>query len=120
MTLQECYNALGGSYDAVLGLMHSERLVQKFVLKFLDDKSYELLCQALSDEDQQVAFRAAHTLKGVCQNLAFTQLQESAGALTEALREQWGPEIPQLANKVHEDYQKTTAAIQAFQKELPV
>ena len=32
MTLQECYAALGGNYDDVLGRLHSERLVQKFVL----------------------------------------------------------------------------------------
>ena len=40
MTLRECYDALGGSYDEVLGRLRSERLVQKFVLKFLADGSY--------------------------------------------------------------------------------
>ena len=43
MTLQECYAALGGDYDEVIGRLRSERMVQKFVLRFLDDKSYELL-----------------------------------------------------------------------------
>ena len=46
MTLKECYAALGGDYDEVIGRLRSERLVQKFVLKFLDDGSYDLLCHA--------------------------------------------------------------------------
>ena len=43
MTLKECYAAMGGDYDEVIGRLRSERLVQKFVLKFLDDGSYDLL-----------------------------------------------------------------------------
>ena len=35
MTLQEFYAATGGGYEDALGRLHSERLVQKFVLKFL-------------------------------------------------------------------------------------
>ena len=39
MTLQECYAALEGDYQGVLGRLTSERMVQKFVLKFLNDGS---------------------------------------------------------------------------------
>ena len=41
MTLQDLYTQIGGDYEGVLGrLMNSERMVQKFVLKFLADGSY--------------------------------------------------------------------------------
>ena len=42
MTLQECYEALGGDYQDVISRLRSDRLVQKFVLKFLDDSSFDL------------------------------------------------------------------------------
>ena len=74
MNLQECYEALGGDFEDVLSRLRSEKLVQKFVLKFLNDKSFDLLCSSLEEENYEEAFRASHTIKGVCQNLSFTRL----------------------------------------------
>ena len=37
--MQECYKAIGGNYEAVLGRLHSEALIQRFTLKFLEDQS---------------------------------------------------------------------------------
>ena len=71
MNLQECYEALGGDFEDVLSRLRSEKLVQKFVLKFLNDKSFDLLCSSLEEENYEEAFRASHTIKGVCQNLSF-------------------------------------------------
>lgn len=118
MTLQECYSALGGDYDEVLGRLRSERLIQKFVLKFLNDPSYDLLVKSMETQQYDEAFRAAHTIKGVCQNLAFTTLYESSSALSEALRNGYTSEAPALAEQVRTDYQKTAGAIRAFQEEL--
>ena len=119
MTLQECYAALGGSCDEVLGRLRSEALVKKFVLKFLDDPSYDLLCRSMAGEDYTEAFRAAHTIKGVCQNLAFTKLYVSSAQLCEALRNGFQPEAPALAQQVNADYDQTVSAIRAFRDSLP-
>lgn len=118
MNLKECYGALGGDYDDVLGRLRTEKLVQKFVLKFLNDKSYELLCSSLETGNYEEAFRASHTIKGVCQNLSFTRLYESSHELTEALRTGWSEEAAQLAERVRADYTQTAAAIREFQKGL--
>lgn len=115
MNIQECYRALGGSYDEVIGRLRSEKLVVKFTLKFLDDKSYELLCTSLKAEDYSEAFRAAHTLKGVCQNLGFTRLYKSSEKLTEALRGGKGEGTQQLLEAVAEDYRVTADAIKALE-----
>lgn len=115
MTLQECYAALGGDYDDVLGRLRSDRLVQKFVLKFLTDPSYDSLCAAMQAQNQEEAFRAAHTIKGVCQNLSFFTLYHSSSALCEALRGGWSPEAPALFEQVQADYQRTASAIRTFQ-----
>lgn len=117
MTLQECYTALGGDYEEAMGRLRSERLVQKFVLKFLGDGSYDLLCGAFESGNWEDAFRAAHTIKGVCQNLSFTQLGVSSSALCESLRGGHSPEADDLIRKVKEDYQRAVQAIRAFEGE---
>ena len=117
MTLQECYAAMGGNYDDAIGRLRSERLVQKFVLKFLSDGSYELLCRSLEEKNYEEAFRAAHTIKGVCQNLSIDKLQAPSSRLCESLRNGYTPESDALAEEVRADYSQTAAAIEAFQKE---
>ena len=118
MTLQECYAAMGGSYDEVIGRLRSERLVQKFVLKFLADGSYQLLCSSMESQDYPEAFRAAHTIKGMCQNLSFTVLGRSSSTLAEALRNGYTPEADPLLEQVKADYASTVQAIQTFQAEM--
>lgn len=117
MTLQECYTALGGDYEGVLARLRSERLVQKFVLKFLADQSYETLCASMEEKNYEEAFRAAHTIKGVCQNLAFDRLLKSSSEMSEALRHGWTPEADVLIGQVKEDYQVTADAIREYSKE---
>lgn len=118
MTLQECYKELDGDYQDVVARLRSEKLVQKFVLKFADDGSFALLCRSMEEKQVEEAFRAAHTIKGMCQNLSFTRLGESSSQLTEALRSGWTPEAEPLFAQVTADYEKTTAAIRRFQAKL--
>lgn len=118
MTLQECYRELDGDYQDVTARLRSEKLVQKFVLKFLDDGSFDLLCRSMAEKQTEEAFRAAHTIKGMCQNLSFTRLGESSSQLTEALRSGWTPEAEPLFVKVTADYEKTAGAIRQFQAGL--
>ena len=115
MTLKECYAALEGNYESVMGRLPSEKFVQKFVLKFLNDGSYDLLVRSMETEDYAEAFRAAHTIKGVSQNLDFTRLYQSSSELSEALRSGFTPEAPALAERVKEDYRQTVEAIRAYQ-----
>ena len=118
MTLKECYEAMDANYDEVISRLRSERMVQKFALKFLDDPSYELLTGSMETGNYEEAFRAAHTIKGVCQNLAFTRLSKSSSALTEALRSGLTPEAPGLLEQVKQDYRQTVDAIRAFRDSL--
>lgn len=118
MTLKECYEQMGASYEEVIGRLRSERIVQKFVLKFLDDPSYGLLNESMEAKNYEEAFRAAHTIKGVCQNLGFTRLGESSSALTESLRGGWTPEAEGLLERTRQDYQTTVTAIRALRDSL--
>lgn len=120
MTLKECYAVLGGNYEDVLSRLRSEKMVQKYVLKFLDDESFDRLCRALESGAQEEAFRAAHTIKGMCQNLSFTILEQSSSRMTEALRAGDLAAGQGMLEDVRRDYRRATDAIRAFQAGLSV
>lgn len=121
MSLETCYSALEGDYQTVYNRLNkNERIVKKFVLKFLEDPSYELLEKSLKEKDYKEAFRAAHTIKGICQNLSFTRLYTSINVLAEALRSETAVEVdglPELVQAVEKDYQITADAVRALQAE---
>lgn len=117
MNLKECYAALEGDYEEVTARLGSERLVQKFIFKFLNDTSYDTLLKALEEGNYNEAFRAAHTIKGICQNLSFTKLGSSSSCLTEALRSGETKDCGEFVASVKEDYMQTYAAIKKLQTE---
>ena len=120
MSLKTCYDALGGDYEQALGRLRSERLMQKYVLRFLDEKSYEELNDAIAKKDGETAFRAAHTIKGMCLNLGFDRLFASSDAMSEALRHGWTDDALALLGQLRDDYDQTVRAIRAFKTEVGV
>lgn len=61
--------AAGVDYDTALRrMMGKESLYYRFLNQFLDDENYGLLLEAAGQGDSDIAFQAAHTLKGVCGN----------------------------------------------------
>lgn len=116
MTLKECYAAIDGDYEDVTARLRSEKLVKKFILRFLDDQSYKLFCSSMEEKNYEEAFRAAHTIKGICQNLGFTRLLESSSEMADALRHGWTPEADTLISRLAEDYQLTVGAIKKYQE----
>ena len=115
MTVKECYDAMGADYEDVLGRLRKEERIQKFVLKLLNDKSYELLINSMEAGDMNEAFRAAHTLKGVCQNLSITTLYHSSAKLADRLRDgqEYGADVEPLLEQVKKDY---TLAMECIRK----
>lgn len=115
METRECYQEIGSDYDALLSRLGSEAIIRKFAIKFLKDTSYQTLERALAEKNVEEAFRAAHTLKGVCVNLGFDKLYEVSSALTEKLRagELDGSDV--LFEKVKEQYAITVSAIEKLQ-----
>ena len=113
MDLKECYVKLGGDYDEVLARLYSEDMIRRFLIKFLSDGTYDLLTEQLLLENYLEAFRAAHTLKGVCENLGLSDLCKSSSMLTEALRAGERPEnLAVLKAQVCADYERAASAIQ--------
>ena len=117
MTIQECYQVLGGDYAQVEKRLPGIHLIRKFIAKFLDDGSYPELCRAMEQGQTEEAFRAAHTLKGVSANLGFDRLTASSGELTELLRGRTDgipTEAVPLLDMVRQDYELTAGAIRTY------
>ena len=114
MTLEQMYAAIGGDYKGVMERLPSADFIRRFALKFLQDDSFPNLKKALEAQDAPTAFRAAHTLKGVCQNLGFSNLYAPTYTLTETLRAGQLEGTQEQFARVEEQYQCTMDAIRAL------
>jgi len=118
MTLKECYDEMQGDYTDVTQRLCSESLVERFALKFLNDPTFESLKEAMTKQDAETVFRAAHTLKGICLNLGFTALYEASAALTERLRDDrtLDDSCDVLYKNICNEYERTILAIKKLDR----
>ena len=122
MTVQELYNNIGASYDSAKRILLMDKLIGKFVLKFLDDKSCEKLMTAWDTKDAVGVFEGAHALKGVGANLGLNHLSEQASAIAEEFRPGNARTMDDAAvtaklAALKADYDKTIEGIRAFAAE---
>ena len=104
MTVQACYEAIEGDWATVIGVLENEVRVRRYLMRFLNDPTARVLFRALREERWEDAFRAAHTLKGLCRGLGLTRLQSACIRLTDALRGGRAPE-PALMAAVIAEYE---------------
>lgn len=110
MTVEKFYEVIGGDYAGTKARLMTDERIVRFVNKFPADGSYQLLLDSLAAKNVQDAFRAAHTIKGVAQNLGFTSLFTVAEEVTEILRAgslEVDAKMPALAER----YSQTIEAI---------
>ena len=84
--IKEFYENTGSSYDTAISRMQNDERIKKYLGFFLEDTSFNELERAMKAKNCDDAFKAAHTLKGVCQNMAFTSLSKAVEQITEELR----------------------------------
>jgi histidine phosphotransfer protein HptB len=111
MKIRECYEQMGADYDNVLSRLGSDAMVERFALKFLQEKTFDNLKEAIEKKDAEEAFRAAHTLKGICLNLGFDNLFTVSSELTEKLRPRTLEGSEELLQRVQEQYDITVQAL---------
>ena len=111
MDIKECYEAMHGDNEDIFSRLRNNALIIKLVKKFESDQSYAELKQGLADKDVEKAFRAAHTLKGICLNLGFAQLTEDVVNITEILRSGKLEGTDELFSKIQTTYENTVATI---------
>ena len=112
MDVKTFYEKIGGSYEEIMGRFMTEERVLRFVKKFpITDNGYGLLKSSLESGNCQEAFRGAHTLKGVAQNLSFTALFTKAEVVTNVLRG-GSMEVAHLMPELDEIYNLTVSSIE--------
>jgi HPt (histidine-containing phosphotransfer) domain-containing protein len=116
MTIKECYDAMGADYEDVLNRLRKEDRVAKFLRKVPEDPSYDLLCRSMESRDLEEAFRAAHTMKGICQNLSLNSLYQPVSHLTELLRgrTEYIPELEDALENVKRVYTFSVECIRSL------
>ena len=115
MKLEELYERAGGALSETLRRIPSEAMLRRFVLKYREDATCLQLRTAVEKQDWESAFRAAHTLKGVAQNLGFETLYRVSAELTEALRGGNPLTQPALLAAVETQQQTLLKAIEALE-----
>ena len=105
-TLEQAYHEIGSDYEGVTNRLMGDALIARFVGNFFEDESFAKLGEALAAQDVKAAFMAAHTLKGVCQNLGFDNLYAPSSELTELLRADSLEGADELYEKVAAEYRK--------------
>ncbi len=122
MTVQELYSNIGGSYESAKKILPMDKLIAKFILKFLTDQSCSRLLTAGEARDAAGIFEGAHALKGVCANLGLDSLSAAASEVAEAYRpgKDVGMEDAELDRRLAEiktQYDGIVAGIQQFAAE---
>lgn len=100
--------------SAMERFMNNDAMFKKFLLKFLDDPNMAALRQGLDEGNKDMAFRAAHTLKGVCGNLSLVSLAKVASESTEFLRAGDIDSAKAKMPEVEEEYAKAIDVIKSY------
>lgn len=116
MMLEELYQEIAGNYQDIRERLRKEERIEKFVLLFLKDTSYQDMLQAWEQGKLETAFRAVHTLKGVCMNLSFDKLYKAASEMTECLRAGDAEGAAKILPKLEKCYEEHIQAIRKYQE----
>ena len=106
MTLDDVLTAAGVDVGTTLARFANNRsLYERIVRKFPEDRSFELLREAINAKLYEDVERAAHTLKGVAGNLGFSRLSLMCGDAVTMIREGRGEQAEELfKSKIEGEY----------------
>jgi HPt (histidine-containing phosphotransfer) domain-containing protein len=116
MNLKECYEAFGGDYEGVMDRLASEEQIARYLRMFTDDDEIVRLKDAFIQHDDEHAFLAAHSIKGMALNLGLGRLTAQSDRLTEALRHGRTPDAEDAYCKTLEAYEVTASAIRELEQ----
>ncbi len=94
--------------------MNNDNMFKKFQLKFPNDPNVGLLKEGLATDDCDKAFRAAHTLKGVCGNLSYVNLAKISSEVTECLRAKDMESAKQKMPELEAEYNRIIEVINKY------
>lgn len=113
INIQEFYDSIDENYENVSNrMMGNQKLVEKFVRKFLDDPTYDQIKEAVAKMDYDEILRTTHTMKGIASNLEFTYLQQKSAKAVDMIRAGQQEEVLPVIDEIEKEYQKVVDGIQ--------
>ena len=117
MNMVELYSIIGANYQEVQLRLGNERIIERFIRRFADDKTFERLKTAYDAKDEMEIYNEACAFVEVCRNLSLSRLEETAGVIMEAYRpENSGSReefhVEDLFDTLTEQYQRVMDGIQ--------
>ena len=113
--LREIYDIAGSDAEKVLARFGgNEEMLKHFLCLFAQDSSFSDLQAALAAGNTEEAFRAVHTLKGICANLGFERLYEKASTMTEFLRRGELDKAAPLFTGLEDEYAKVLDVLNRY------
>lgn len=104
--------AAGMDVDGVLErLMGNEKLLERFLEKFLENPYYRNLTTAIEANNIQAALDASHALKGICGNLSMRALFDLLTMQVAAFRAENNQKAIDMMPEITEIYEKMIQAI---------
>lgn len=112
MQLKEFCKELEIDYTNMLSKFgNNEMLYNRFLKKFLEDKTYSELEIAIEKENYNDIEKTAHTLKGVSANLGITRLYKLSDELVKLVRIKQYKNLRKTYEKLREEYKTTKEMI---------
>lgn len=118
MRIDELYEMTGDNYANVLERFGNEETLAYIMRKFPRDPNFRELKRALESGDNEKAFRAAHTLKGISLNLGFDGMNKPLSVLTEILRGRASGNTAELFSEVEKEYDRIVELIAVMDENL--
>ena len=121
MTVEELYTSIHADYTEAKSRLMNDKLITKFIVKFLNDPSFNQLMEAKENKDSKGMFEASHALKGVTANLALTSLSKQASDICESFRpgkevKHSKEELESMFSELDLEYKDTCQKIEEFSK----
>lgn len=86
MTMIGLYHKIGGDYQTAQLRLGNEKMIERFIRRFVDDKTFERLKSAYDANDEAAIYKEACDFVEICGSLSLNRLAETAGAIMAAYR----------------------------------
>lgn len=97
MSMFELYNKIGADYQVAQSRLGNEKIIERFIKRFVEDKTFESLKAAYASDDEAVIYQEICTFMEVCGSLSLNRLAETAGVIMDAYR----PENTSIRDAFH-------------------
>ena len=120
MSLHKFYQAIDGDFEAACRRFYNENMLQKFLIRFLDEPCCAELNDALGRHDRDAAIKAVHADRTGTQLWLYTAGKEERSTVAWMLRGNQDEEITELRYEVTTEYIRIVHAIRSLASELGI